>query len=230
MGASGEVSSASAWGLLQIADHQGKRLVAPGLACSQPGNGRRVPGVGHQVKAAQSLDGHDLTGAQGIGRAVQGVVPLDDQRPETNDEAPRRRDEGRVTFGQQSTFVLRPSSFVYHRWSCIQSQARPAHGTCIRLSMETPVEGVLILGLAIRAHNEAAHGGVGPVVGQRLDDGETWTAVGAVGERIAIAAVARVEDFGQAVGAGGDVGQHQDRLGAMLLAVPDLKALVAYRV
>ena len=66
-----------------------------------------------------------------------------------------------------------------------------------------------------RAHREAAHRGVRPVVGHRVDDAEPRPAVRAVGEGIAIAAIGGIANLGQAVVAGGDVGHHQ-RPGAAL--------------
>ena len=49
------------------------------------------------------------------------------------------------------------------------------------------------------------------VVGQRVDDAEARAAVRAVGERIAVAAVGGIEDLGQAVRAGREVGQRPAR-------------------
>jgi len=47
------------------------------------------------------------------------------------------------------------------------------------------------------------------IVGQVLDDGEARTAVGAVRERVAVAAVGRLEQLAAAVVAGGDVGRDE---------------------
>ena len=90
-----------------------------------------------------------------------------------------------------------------------QAEPRPAHRAGIRLRMEAAVERVVILGPARRAHHEAAHRGVRPVVGHRVDDAEPRTAVRAVGEGIAIAPIGRVANLGQAIVAGCDVGHHQ---------------------
>jgi hypothetical protein len=108
-----------------------------------------------------------------------------------------------------------------------ERQLRAAARAGIGLSLEAPVERVVVLGLARRAHREAPHGGVGPVVGQRLDDAIARAAVGTVGERVAMAAVGRVGDLREAVRAGGDVGQHNGGLGARLVAVPHLEASIA---
>ena len=66
-------------------------------------------------------------------------------------------------------------------------------------------DGVVVLGLARRAHREAGHRRGGPVVGHGADDRVPGTAVRAVGERVAVAAVGRVVDLGQARRTGGGV-------------------------
>ncbi len=86
-----------------------------------------------------------------------------------------------------------------------ESEAGPADRAGVGLGVEAAVGGVVVLFLAGRAHLEDTHGGVGAVVGYIGDDGEARAAVGAVGEGVAVAAVGGVEDFPQAVGAGGDV-------------------------
>src|ERR1051326_4866778 len=90
-----------------------------------------------------------------------------------------------------------------------QFQMRSAIRTGVWLRMETPVARVVIFGLTKPAHDEAFHRSVGAVVGQRLDDAEPRSAIGAVRERIAVAPVGRVEEFAHAVRAGRDVRQHQ---------------------
>ena len=86
--------------------------------------------------------------------------------------------------------------------------------------MEPAVGGVVVLGRARRAHGERGHGGERPVVGHVPDDGEPRAAVGAVDERVAVAAVVRVGELAQAVGAGRGVGGDQGpaRAGAGPLA------------
>ena len=65
------------------------------------------------------------------------------------------------------------------------------------------------------------------VVGQLLDDAEARAAVGAVGERVAEAAIARGKDIDQALLTGRDVGQDERGLGAFVLALADDEAGVA---
>ena len=86
-----------------------------------------------------------------------------------------------------------------------QPHARTAHRTRVGLRVEATVARVLVLPPAGRAQREAPHGRPLAVVGQVLDDREPGPAVGAVGERVVVAAVARVEELATAVVAGGDV-------------------------
>ena len=87
-------------------------------------------------------------------------------------------------------------------------QLRAARRAGVGLGVEATVGGVVVLGLAGRAHREAGHRGGRPVVGHVEHDRVPRPAVRAVGERVAVAAVAGVVDLGQAVGAGGAVDAH----------------------
>jgi hypothetical protein len=112
----------------------------------------------------------------------------------------------------------------------VQGQLGAAGRTADRLGVEAPVGGVVIFGGAGGAQREAGHGGEGPVVGHAGHDGEAGTAVGAVGERVAVPTLAGVEHLEQAGGARGDVGRHQRHRLAALLAVHDLERRRAERV
>jgi hypothetical protein len=70
-----------------------------------------------------------------------------------------------------------------------------------------PVGGVRVFTSALRAHPEACHGRFWPVVREVLDDGVARSALRAVGEGIAVAAVERVLDFSAAVCADGEIRQ-----------------------
>ena len=102
-------------------------------------------------------------------------------------------------------------------------QARAAGGTGVRLGVETPVGGIVVFRLAVRAHREAAHRGIRAVVGQRFDDAETRAAIRAVGERVAVAAIPRIENFAQAIGAGRDVRENERGARAAFLARANAK-------
>ena len=65
--------------------------------------------------------------------------------------------------------------------------------------MEAPIQRVGVLLRTDGAHGEFLHGRLFAVVGQLLDDGKARAAVRAVDERIAVAAVRRVEQFAHAV-------------------------------
>ncbi len=85
-------------------------------------------------------------------------------------------------------------------------EARPAAGAARGLGVKPPVRRVVVLVGARHAHRKPGHGGERPVVGNVADDREPRTAVGAVDERVAEAAVGRVGQLAEAVGAGSGVG------------------------
>ncbi len=73
--------------------------------------------------------------------------------------------------------------------------------------MKAAVGGVAVFGGAGRAHCEAGHGCLRPVIGHAIQDGEAGAAMGAVGEGIA-ASTPAAADFRQAIGAGCGIGGH----------------------
>jgi hypothetical protein len=81
----------------------------------------------------------------------------------------------------------------------------------------------------LRAHLEDTHGGPGSVIGDVLNDGETGSAVGAIGERVAVSSVLRVENLFQTGLTGCDI--RGDKLVFTLLsnAMANLKAGIALR-
>ncbi len=87
----------------------------------------------------------------------------------------------------------------------LRTAVRARHG----LGVEAAVGRVAVLRLARRAERKLAHAGPGPVVRQIFDDRGPRAAVGAVGERVAIPPIGRVEQLAQAVVAGGDVGRKE---------------------
>ena len=91
----------------------------------------------------------------------------------------------------------------------VEGQLRPAGGTGEWLGVVAPVRRVLVFGPAVRAHGEAGHGCVGAVIGQPVDDRVARPALGAVGERIAIAPCGGVGHLGEAVGAHEMVGRQR---------------------
>ena len=105
-------------------------------------------------------------------------------------------------------------------------EARPAGGTRDRLRMEAPIGGVLVLAAAVGAHRESGHRRVRPVVRDGPDDREAGPALRAVDERVAEAAVVRIEELPKTVVARGHVRRH-DRGAVRRPARGDLEALVA---
>ena len=87
--------------------------------------------------------------------------------------------------------------------------------------MKAPVRWIVVLRLAIGTHQEGSHRRLGPVVGNILDDREARTAVGAVDERVPVAAVARVEELSQAVIADGNVRGYGLKLAGARLRMAD---------
>ena len=75
---------------------------------------------------------------------------------------------------------------------------RAAH----RLRVEPPIAGIAVLPGAVGAHREPGHRREWTVVRDAGHHGEARAAVGAVDERVAVPAVGRVGQLGQAVGAG----------------------------
>ena len=95
--------------------------------------------------------------------------------------------------------------------------------------MEAAVAGVFVLCPAGRAHGEDAHRRFFAVVGNVLHDGEARAAVGAVDERVVITPVGGIEQFAQAVIAGGGIGRDERAAFLPFLAVADGKGVIVAR-
>ena len=65
--------------------------------------------------------------------------------------------------------------------------------------MKPAVHGIIIFSPAGRAHLKSFHGGLGPVIGNIFNNGKSWTAIGAVDERIFKPPVCRVLHFQKTV-------------------------------
>lgn len=91
--------------------------------------------------------------------------------------------------------------------SCVhEEEPRSAIEAGIGLRMIAAIGHVGVLGGALRAHLESAHGGHGAVVGEVLDDGEARSAVRAVDEGVVVTSVLRVEELAYTGVAGGEIG------------------------
>ncbi len=144
--------------------------------------------------------------------AHRGIVARVDDEMKSTESLDGDDGAGRdASLGRQQRFVAiaqRPTFRVPER------QVRAAGRAGIGLRVEPAVARVLVFAPARLAHLEPGHRRVRPVVRQRLDDREPRAAVRAVGEGIAVASVGWIEDLGQALWTGGDVGQDQRRLRA----------------
>src|SRR5689334_2312501 len=78
--------------------------------------------------------------------------------------------------------------------------------TRVRLRVEAAVRRVVILGATLRAHVEVRHGRERTIIRYAAHDRESRTAVRAIDERIAVAAIRRIEQLAEALVTGRTVG------------------------
>ena len=99
----------------------------------------------------------------------------------------------------------------------------------VGLGVKAPVARIVVLRLASRAQAEGAHGGLGAVIRDVLDDGVARAAVGAVGEGVTVAPVSGIGEFAQAIRTSGHIRGNQGELSFLCEAFADFKAGVAAR-
>jgi hypothetical protein len=92
--------------------------------------------------------------------------------------------------------------------------------------MKTSVKRIVIFAGAIVTHSKDCHGGFGPVIGNVVNDGVSWSAVGAVNERIEVSPVLRLKEFPEAIAAGCCVRRYEGCSLFTLLAGLDLESAV----
>lgn len=80
------------------------------------------------------------------------------------------------------------------------------------LSMKKSIKRIFIFRPARLAHLKVLHRCVRAVIEQGFDNAKARAAMGAVGKGIKIAAVRRVKNLAETVGAGGNIRQYQSRL------------------
>ena len=191
------------------------------LGAGEPG---RLLGIdaGHVVGQVQAGD-HDREGlvlpvlapTQPLHRQVGGGVTREVIAPE-----PLDGDDGAacqcVLGGHECSIGT-----LDHAIRLLEPDARTALGARDGLGMETAVGGIVVFLRAGVAQRERAHGGVRSVVGELHRDREPGSAVGAIDEGVAGAAVRRIGHLGQAVVAHGDVGRHEGPHGAVSGALDD---------
>jgi hypothetical protein len=95
--------------------------------------------------------------------------------------------------------------------------------------VKASIQRILIFSAAFVAHDEAAHGCIGSVIRQGMDDAEARSTVGAVGEGVTVMRISRVVNLPQAVGANRQVGQDQRGSRAAVLALTNLEGVLANR-
>jgi hypothetical protein len=110
-----------------------------------------------------------------------------------------------------------------------QLNLRPALTASVRLGVEAAIKWIVILRLASGAHLEVTHGCLGAVIGHVLDYGEARSAIGAVGKRVTIAAVTRIQQLTKASLTRGDIGGDELVFAFFSKAVTDLKTCMADR-
>src|SRR5581483_5894752 len=105
-----------------------------------------------------------------------------------------------------------------------------ASRTSIGLGVKSAIGRVLVFGLTSSTHKEPAHRGIRPVVRQGIDDAEARSAAGAVGERIEVPSVLRIENLSPAFGTRRDV-RHYDGSGIPArVAFANRKVSIAFGV
>ena len=78
-------------------------------------------------------------------------------------------------------------------------QARPALRAGVGLGMKPSVHRIVIFALAGRAQREAVHRCVATVVRDLLNNGVSWTTVGAIDEGVTVTSIRGVEQFSQTI-------------------------------
>ncbi len=197
IGASGERSQRSA----AVETSQRARAAATSFTINASGFSRRTFPARRRATAASSAS---------VAAEVEAAEPLHRDDPPVQER--RRGGEERLVVAGERLAGAAP-----------EREARPARRARGRLGVEAPVARLLVLAAAVGAEREAAHRRVRPVVRQRADDGEARAAVRAVQEGIAIPAIGRVVQLGEAVVARREVGKDRDALRATARALSDLE-------
>src|SRR6266567_9641321 len=96
----------------------------------------------------------------------------------------------------------------------------------VGLGVEAAIQRVVVLPLAGMAHREGSHRGLRSVVRDAARDGEPRAAIGAVQKWIAIAAIAWVKQFAEAIGASSRVGGNSGAYTSKHLAADYRKARI----
>src|SRR5450631_4785194 len=117
----------------------------------------------------------------------------------------------------------------FHRIFEAAVQLRTAHGAGIRLRVKPAIRRILVLLAATRTQYKLAHRRVGPVIRNVEHNRVARPAIRTVRERILETAIARIEQFFAAIGAGGKVGQDVDGFPGIVVDGQNLEARRALR-
>jgi hypothetical protein len=104
-----------------------------------------------------------------------------------------------------------------------EAQSRSTGGAGQGFGMEAAVGGIAVFRRAVRAQGKARQGRVGPVVGQGADQGVTRTALGTVGEGVAVATLSGILNLRDAVRAGEIIGRQMNARRMIRMAGADLE-------
>ncbi|OPZ61005.1 MAG: hypothetical protein BWY87_00100 [Deltaproteobacteria bacterium ADurb.Bin510] len=137
--------------------------------------------------------------------------------------------DGQDTAGHELHHGQRQGVVIVERHAAQVAQLKPgaADRAGVGLGVEAPVGRVGVFAGAVVAELETSHRGARAVVGQVGHDRQARAAVGAVDEGVAVAPVLGIEEFAQAVGAGGRVGRQVGGPGAADAAGGDHEAAFA---
>ena len=192
--------------------HLGRREVDERAGAVQVERHQRERPVLAPLARAQRGDRDRVPGAA---REVVAAEPLD--RDDRAVEQRRRGGRDRIAGGERAAAGVE------------QRRMRAAGRAGVRLGVEAAVERVVVLRPAGCAHREAGHRRARAVVGDSAHDREPRAAVGAVDERVAVAAVAGVAQLVQARVAGRAVGGDRRSGGAARGAGHDRELTLADR-
>ena len=177
-------------------DHS-QRLRGAVFPRSQPGDRGGIRGIADKMESPHPLHGEDRARAEGSAGGADRVVAA----------ATGRRGPPCVSLG-----------------AGVKPDHRPASRAADRLGMKAAVGRIGILANAVGAEGKGGERRRRSVVGERADDGKARAAVGAVGKRMAMAAVRGIVDLRQTGRAGGDVGRKRRRPPGLPVAVEDREA------
>ncbi|CAM2154283.1 hypothetical protein PT2222_300012 [Paraburkholderia tropica] len=172
---------------------------------------------GPPLAGAQTRDG---VGLRRVADQLEAAEPFD------RDDLAARNRSPRVSDGIGVIGVIAARAAQ----RCFEMHTRSADGARDQFGVKAPVRGIGVVGGAIGARRERRHARVGAVERQRARDGVARAAIAATVQRVAMAAVARVEDLREAGVADCIVGCHFAVARVRLAAFDDTKTRARRRI